>query len=100
MVLPLSAVAALILTTNLAAFAAQGLDKARARRGVWRIPESMLLALGLPLAAVGMLLGMRLFKHKTRKGGFIARAALVAAFNLAVAGAAGWAMQRGWIVLR
>ena len=43
---------------NLAAFWAYGADKRRARRGSWRIPERTLFLLPL--------LGMRVFRHKTR----------------------------------
>ena len=51
-----------LLAVNLAAFAVMGADKRRARRGAWRISEK---ALFLP-AALGGVLGMRLFRHKTR----------------------------------
>lgn len=55
-----------LLAVNLAAFAVMGADKRRARRGTWRISEK---ALFLPAAlggALGGVLGMRLFRHKTR----------------------------------
>ena len=51
--------AALLLTLNLVAFLAQGIDKRLARNGSRRIPEKRLLWLGVPLAAPGMWLGMR-----------------------------------------
>ena len=43
-----------------------GADKAKARRGAWRIPESVLLGCGICGGALGALRGMRLFHHKTR----------------------------------
>ena len=43
-----------------------GADKAKARRGAWRIPERVLLGCGICGGALGALLGMRLFHHKTR----------------------------------
>ena len=46
---------------NIIAFAAMGIDKAKARAGKWRIAEGTLFA----LAALGTL-GMRVFHHKTK----------------------------------
>ncbi len=49
-----------------------GADKAKARRGAWRIPERVLLGCGICGGALGALLGMRLFRHKTRHWYFTA----------------------------
>lgn len=43
-----------------------GADKSRAKSGRWRISEKTLLAAGLLGGAAGALLGMKLFRHKTR----------------------------------
>lgn len=51
---------------NLIAFFAYGIDKRRARRGKWRTPEALLLGLGFFGGALGALLGMSVFHHKTR----------------------------------
>ena len=51
---------------NLAAFAAMGADKRRARRGRWRISEKALFLPALLGGALGGVLGMSLFHHKTR----------------------------------
>ncbi len=60
----------ILALTNLAAFLLMGIDKRRAVRDSWRIPEKTLLtACGL-FAAAGGLLGMRVFHHKTRKPKF------------------------------
>src|SRR5262245_2635735 len=85
MTLPLLWCAATLALANLVAFAAQGIDKRRATRNEWRISERTLLMLGLPLAAPGMFAGMRFFTHKTRKGSFLLKAAVVLAVNLAAA---------------
>jgi uncharacterized membrane protein YsdA (DUF1294 family) len=53
--------------SNLAALVLYGVDKARARRGAWRIPERTLLIVPFFGGALGALLGMLLFRHKIRK---------------------------------
>ena len=55
-----------LLAVNLAAFVMMGLDKGRARRGRWRIPEKRLFLPVLLGGGLGGVLGMRLFHHKTR----------------------------------
>ncbi len=60
-ILPLYLVAANVVT-----FLLYGLDKARARRGAWRISERTLLTAAFAGGCVGALLGMQLFRHKPR----------------------------------
>ena len=48
-----------------------GADKRRARTGKWRISEKTLWILSLVGGAVGMLLGRRLFRHKTKHPSFV-----------------------------
>ena len=55
---------------SLLAFILYGIDKKKAKRGVWRIPESPLLLLGFLGGSVGGLLGMSVFRHKTKHGYF------------------------------
>ncbi len=50
---------------NLAAFVLMGLDKRRARKDRWRIPERTLFLPAILGGALGGLLGMRVFHHKT-----------------------------------
>ncbi len=56
-----------LLIANLVAFALYGIDKYKAIRRKRRVPESVLLLFGVPFAALGSLLGMLVFRHKTRK---------------------------------
>ena len=56
-----------LLAINLAAFAAFGADKWKARHDRWRIPERTLFLLALAGGSPGALAGMRVFHHKTRK---------------------------------
>ena len=55
-----------LLAVNLAAFVLMGADKRKARRGAWRISERALFLPALLGGALGGVLGMRTFHHKTR----------------------------------
>lgn len=61
---------ALIIGLNLAAFCLCGLDKSAAMAGSIRVPEQVLLGFGLLGGSMGLLLGMQLLRHKTRKSSF------------------------------
>ena len=54
-----------LVVINLISFAAMGVDKARARKRSWRIPESTLFVLAIIGGSVGSIIGMHLFRHKT-----------------------------------
>ena len=58
-----------LATLNVVAFVLYGVDKRRAMTGGWRIPERTLLVWAVP-GAVGALLGMHVFRHKTLKPKF------------------------------
>lgn len=60
-----------LICINLAAFFLCALDKHRARRKKWRIPEATLFAVSLLGGSVGMYLAMLLFRHKTRHLSFM-----------------------------
>lgn len=51
---------------NLFSLVLYGLDKFKAKKEKWRIPEQILLVASL-LGPVGAWLGMQFFRHKTRK---------------------------------
>jgi uncharacterized membrane protein YsdA (DUF1294 family) len=55
---------------NIGAFAAFGVDKARAERNRQRLPERQLLLLALFGGAMGAVAGQQIFRHKTRKQPF------------------------------
>ncbi len=59
-----------LAAVNLAAFVLYGIDKYKARRGLWRIPESVLLFAAAAGGSAGALLGMHVFRHKTKKPRF------------------------------
>ena len=59
-----------LILINAAGFILMLMDKRRAIKSLWRIPERTLLLVALAGGCLGALLGMRLFRHKTKKGFF------------------------------
>lgn len=63
-------VLSILAAVNLLAFALYGVDKVKAKKGAWRIPEATLLLVAFLGGSVGALLGMEVFRHKTRHAKF------------------------------
>ena len=59
-----------LILINAVGLAVMFLDKRFAVRHKWRIPEASLLTVAAVGGSVGCLLGMYLFRHKTRKPKF------------------------------
>ncbi|MGN1332615.1 MAG: DUF1294 domain-containing protein [Lachnospiraceae bacterium] len=59
-----------LILINLVGFTAMFLDKRKARRGAFRIPESTLFTIAFMGGSLGSLIGMYLFHHKTRHRSF------------------------------
>ena len=51
---------------NLIGFFSMFLDKQKAKRGKWRIPEKTLFLLAAIGGSLGTTLGMHVFRHKTK----------------------------------
>ena len=58
-------IAGYVLAVNLIAFLLFGVDKRRAKKGLWRIPEKTLFLSALLGGCPGAILGMKTFHHKT-----------------------------------
>ena len=58
--------AVIILAVNAAVMLRYGLDKRKAQRGMWRIPERVLIGAAV-FGVFGAAAGMLVFHHKTRK---------------------------------
>jgi len=54
-----------LLLLNIVSFALMGIDKSKAKRGKWRIPEKALFISCALFGGLGGCLGMYLFRHKT-----------------------------------
>ena len=59
-----------LIVINILTFLIFGIDKWKARRGRWRIPEGTLIWMSIIGGSIGALLGMYLFHHKTQKRKF------------------------------
>ena len=57
---------AFLAVMSLIAFILYYGDKKKAQSGKWRTPESVLLGFGFFGGAIGALLGMKTFRHKTK----------------------------------
>ena len=66
----MDALMAYLLIINAMAFLFMLVDKHKAQKNAWRIPEASLLTLAILGGSLGATLGMRIFRHKTRKPQF------------------------------
>ena len=54
-----------LLAVNIATFFLYGIDKYKAKRGLWRISEATLLTMAAIGGSIGAWVGMRIWHHKT-----------------------------------
>ena len=55
-----------VAVVNVVGFAMMGIDKSRAKRQAWRIPEKTLFMCAIFGGSFGMIVGMNTFRHKTK----------------------------------
>ncbi|MEA4920149.1 MAG: DUF1294 domain-containing protein [Clostridiaceae bacterium] len=70
---------------NILSFILCGADKLKAKKGWWRVPERTLFITSALGGSVGMLLGMSLFRHKTKHRSFTIGIPTILAFQLLAA---------------
>ena len=54
-----------LLAINVVAFIMYGIDKYKAKKAKWRIPETTLLLLAVLGGSIGAWMGMKVWPHKT-----------------------------------
>lgn len=59
-----------LMVINIVSFALMGIDKNRARKNKWRIQEKTYFILSFFGGAIGAVLGMIVFRHKTQHKSF------------------------------
>ena len=74
------------LGVNVAALILVGLDKKLARGSSLRVPEKVLFAAAILGGTLGILLGMRSFRHKTKKSAFQFVIGLIAVVQIVTLG--------------
>ncbi len=62
---------AYVVIINIISFIAMGNDKRKARKHVYRTPESVLFTLALMGGSIGSIVGMYTFRHKTQHWYFV-----------------------------
>ena len=61
----MSCLAYYLLAINVVAFIMYGIDKYKAKKAKWRIPEATLLLLAVLGGSIGAWMGMKVWHHKT-----------------------------------
>lgn len=56
-----------LVIINLIGFLAMGIDKYKAKKNYWRIPEGTLMMLAVLGGGIGTISGIYVFRHKTKK---------------------------------
>lgn len=74
-----------LAAANLCGFFAMAVDKQKAKRHAWRIPESRFFLIALLGGSLGVLLGMYCFRHKTKHWYFVWGIPLILALQLTAA---------------
>ena len=64
-------IAGYFLIMNILGFSLMGIDKWKAKKGAFRIPESTLFIIALIGGSIGSIIGMYTFRHKTRHWYFV-----------------------------
>lgn len=64
-------IAAYLIIVNLVGFLMMGIDKRKAIKGAFRIPEATLFIVALIGGSIGSIAGMYTFRHKTRHYSFV-----------------------------
>ena len=71
-----------LILINAAGLVLMLVDKRKARRKAWRIPEATLLTWAVLGGSIGSLMGMYLFRHKTRHLKFTLGVPLILAIQI------------------
>ncbi len=72
-----------VIMMNIVSFALMGIDKYKARKKAWRIPEATLFLFAVFGGSPGSILGMFFFHHKTRHWYFLYGLPLILIIQLA-----------------
>ena len=71
-----------LVIVNILGFALMGIDKKKAEKNKWRIPEKTLFIVAAIGGSVGSILGMKVFRHKTKHTKFTVGMPAILVFQL------------------
>lgn len=71
-----------LLIINAAGLLLMLIDKRRAKKNLWRIPEKTLITVALIGGSIGAYAGMKLFRHKTKHSKFYIGIPVIIALQL------------------
>ena len=74
-----------LLAANIVTFVVFGIDKYKAKRSLWRIPEASLLTMAVIGGSIGAWLGTKVWHHKTLHKKFKYGIPLIIALQAALA---------------
>ena len=74
------------LIINLCSFLSMAMDKRRAKKNQYRIQEKTLFLLAFLGGSIGSILGMQLFRHKTKHPSFVLGMPAILIFQLLLTG--------------
>ena len=92
-VTPAVVVAGSVVSFSLVTFVVWGVDKCKAEREAWRIPEKTLLLLAFFGGWPGAWFAAKVFRHKSSKQSFRRKLLAVTALNLVVFGWILWSFR-------
>lgn len=73
-----------LLIMNIIGFAIMGIDKYKAKKRAFRIPEATLFVIAIIGGSIGSILGMQIFRHKTRHWYFVYGMPLILILQIAL----------------
>lgn len=73
-----------LVVMNIIGFFIMLMDKKKAQKGRWRIPEKTLLLISLFGGSIGTLVGMYVFRHKTQKLRFVIGFPMILIFQIII----------------
>lgn len=74
-----------LVVINIVGFIIMGVDKRKAINGAWRIPEKTFFIISAVGGSVGSLLGMFIFRHKTKHWYFVVFIPLILIAQIVIA---------------
>ena len=74
-----------LIAINIITFLIYGIDKLKAKKGKWRIPESTLLLLAIIGGSIGAWFGIKVWHHKTLHKKFKYGIPLIVIIQIAIA---------------